>query len=229
MSNIAIITARGGSKRIPGKNIKAFRGKPIIAYSIEVAQKSGLFDMIMVSTDDPQIAEVAKQYGASVPFFRSHSTADDFSTTAEVMIEVFNELKVRRQFYQFACCIYPTAPFISTENLQSGYRRLTEQKHITVFPVSRFSYSIYRALKINDSGKVEMVWPENLNSRSQDLPAAFHDAGQFYWMDVDKFLKEQKLFTSDSGTIVLSDMEVQDIDTDLDWKMAELKHTLLYP
>jgi pseudaminic acid cytidylyltransferase len=226
MSNVAIIIARGGSKRIPRKNIKEFKGKPIIAYSIETALTSGLFDYVMVSTEDNEIADIAIKYGAEVPFIRSKKNADDFSGTADVILEVLNDLnKVNKQF-ENVCCIYPTAPFISVKTLSDAYEILIKNKFDTVFPICSFSYPIQRALKVNSS-KVEMIWPENLNKRSQDLKPCYHDAGQFYWMNVLVFSNEKKMFTSNSGSIVLNELQVQDIDNETDWKLAELKHTLL--
>jgi pseudaminic acid cytidylyltransferase len=226
MANVAIITARGGSKRIPGKNIKMFRGKPIIAYSIETALNSGLFDYVMVSTDDEEIANVAKKYGAQIPFIRSEKTSDDFTGTADVMIEVLNDLqKIGKQFDN-ACCIYPTAPFITIKTLTDAYDVLITKNFDNVFPVCQFSYPIQRSLEINDS-KTTMVWDENLNKRSQDLQPRYYDAGQFYWMNIPAFLKEKKVFTQNTGSIILNELQVQDIDNDMDWKIAELKHALL--
>ena len=228
MANVAIITARGGSKRIPRKNIKLFRGKPIIAYSIETALNSGLFDYVMVSTDDAEIAALAKQFGAQVPFIRSKQKADDYTGTADVALEVLNELqKIGKQF-ENACCIYPTAPFISKETLNESYQLLIEKKMDSVFPVCAFSYPIQRALEINDS-KTTMVNPENLTKRSQDLQPRYHDAGQFYWMNVQAFLNKKKVFTENTGSIILNELQVQDIDSKTDWKLAELKHELLFP
>lgn len=228
MGNVAIITARGGSKRIPRKNIKLFRGKPMIAYSIETALNSRLFEMVMVSTDDNEIAEISKQYGAEVPFIRSKQTADDFTGTTDVMIEVINDLQKTVKQFDNACCIYPTAPFITKQTLEESYKLLIDEKFDSVFPVCAFSYPIQRALQINDS-KTSMVWEENLNKRSQDLPARYHDAGQFYWTNIQEFLKSKKLFTANSGSIILDELQVQDIDNETDWKLAELKHSLLFP
>lgn len=229
MSKVAIILARGGSKRIPRKNIKLFRGKPIIAYSIETALKSNLFDQVMVSTDDEEIAKLAIQHGAQVPFMRSKKNSDDTATTAEALGEVLVELrKTGRQFDQ-ACCIYPTAPFISSDSLNTAYKLLIDKKYDTVFPVCPFSYPIQRALKISSENKIEMIHPENELKRSQDLEGTYHDAGQFYWVNTEKFLASGKLFSSNSGSIVLNEMQVQDIDTETDWRLAELKYALLNP
>ncbi|MES2431381.1 MAG: pseudaminic acid cytidylyltransferase [Bacteroidota bacterium] len=227
MASIAIITARGGSKRIPRKNIKDFLGKPILAYSIETALTSGLFDQVIVSTDDHEIAATALKYGATVPFIRSLENSNDFAGTADVLIEVLEQLKKNGKAYEYACCIYPTAPFINPAVLKDGHTLLIEKKYDTVFPVCAFSYPILRSLSIKEEGKVEMNWPENLNKRSQDLIPAYHDAGQFYWVNVDRFIEKQKLFTDNSGALILNELQVQDIDTEIDWKIAELKYTLL--
>lgn len=226
MSNIAIITARGGSKRIPGKNIKDFHGKPIIAYSIETAVASGLFDMVMVSTDDEQIEEVSKNCGAEVPFLRSEKNANDHASTADVIVEVLEQLKGTGKQFEYACCIYPTASFITIKSLNDSLDLLKKNQFDSVFPVCSFSYPIQRALKMED-GKIGMIWPENLNKRSQDLPATYHDAGQFYWVNTASFLKQRQLFTSNSGAIILNETEVQDIDNESDWKLAEMKYALL--
>jgi len=228
MANVAIITARGGSKRIPRKNIKMFRGKPIIAYSIETALSSGLFDYVMVSTDDQEIAEVAKNYGAIVPFTRSPETANDYAGTSEVILEVLNDLKSLGKQFDLACCIYPTAPFITKQTLEESLNILIEKKFDTVFPVCPFSYPIQRALEITNS-KTSMLWPENIGKRSQDLSPRYYDAGQFYWMNVEAFQTHKKLFTENTGSIILSELQVQDIDHETDWKIAELKHILLFP
>lgn len=226
MKNLAIIPARGGSKRIPRKNIRDFLGKPIIAYSIETALESGLFDEVMVSTDDDEIAEVAEQYGAKVPFMRSKENADDFATTVEVLVEVLQTYKRHGEFFDNGCCIYATAPLVKPTFIDSGYEKLVDENFSTVFPVVDFSYPIQRSLKLDIKGKAEMYWPEHLESRSQDLPKAYHDAGQFYWFNVEELLKEKKLFGKNSGTIVLPNSIVQDIDTEEDWKLAELKAKL---
>ncbi|MBC5773611.1 pseudaminic acid cytidylyltransferase [Pontibacter sp. KCTC 32443] len=227
MKSIAIIPARGGSKRIPRKNIKCFLGKPIIAYSIQAALESGLFDEVMVSTDDPEIAAVAKQYGATVPFMRSSDNADDYATTAAVITEVLQNYAAQGTQFDVGCCIYPTAPLIKLSALSEGYQQLQTQNFDTVFPVLKYSYPIWRSLKM-EAGKVALNWPEHLNSRSQDLPAAYHDAGQFYWFRTDRFLSSQKLFTDNSGAVELEELEVQDVDNETDWKLAELKYKLIH-
>jgi pseudaminic acid cytidylyltransferase len=228
MANVAIITARGGSKRIPRKNIKLFRGKPIIAYSIETAINSGLFDYVMVSTDDDEIAEIAIKYGAEIPFKRSKQNSDDYTGTADVMLEVLTELNKTGKKFTNACCMYPTAPFISVESLKEAYSLLIERKYNSVFPICPFSFPIQRALEINNS-LMKMVHPENLNTRSQDLVPRYHDAGQFYWINIEQFFKEKKILTNNTGSIILSELQVQDIDNEIDWKLAELKHQLLFP
>ncbi|WP_276496161.1 pseudaminic acid cytidylyltransferase [Pontibacter litorisediminis] len=227
MSRLAIIPARGGSKRIPRKNIRNFLGRPILAYSIEAALSSGLFEEVMVSTDDEEIAQVARERGASVPFLRGTEASTDFATTAQVLEEVLSKYKERGKSFHEACCLYPTAPFITGDTLRKGYSMLTEDGFDTVFPVLRYSYPIWRSLKV-EHGKAVLNWPEHLNSRSQDLPAAFHDAGQFYWFRVDRFLESKRLFTPNSGVVELSELEAQDIDSETDWKLAELKFKLLH-
>lgn len=226
MANVAIITARGGSKRIPRKNIKGFLGKPIIAYSIETALKSGLFDYVMVSTDDEEIAEVAKKYGAHVPFIRSKQTADDFSTTADVITEVLNDLKGIGKQFENACCIYPTAPFITKQTLNEAYNLLINKNFESVFPVCSFSHPIQRALEITDY-KIKMIWPDNLNKRSQDLSSAYYDAGQFYWLNTVSFLANKNIYSDNSGSIILNELQTQDIDNLIDWELAQLKFKLI--
>ena len=224
--SLAIIPARGGSKRIPRKNIKDFLGKPIIAYAIETALNCGLFSDVMVSTDDPEIAEIAKNYGAAVPFLRSKNNADDFASTVDVIKEVEREYIARFSLvFNKICCIYPTAPLIKPEHLRAGMLLLIESDFDAVFPVVPFSYPIWRGLEVTD-GRVKMVWPENQNVRSQDLKPVYHDAGQWYWYNPTKIT--DSLFTSNTASIILSEEEVQDIDTPSDWLMAEMKYKLLY-
>ncbi|NMC99426.1 MAG: pseudaminic acid cytidylyltransferase [Bacteroidales bacterium] len=223
--NIAIIPARGGSKRIPHKNIKPFLGKPIIAYSIEAAQKSGLFSELMVSTDDKEIAEMAKKYGATVPFFRSPQTANDFATIGEVIEEVLLNYQKQGKMFENVCCLLATAPFINTKRLMEAYDLMLEKKYDSVFPIVRFSYPIQRALRLSD-GNVSMFQPENFAKRSQDLEPAYHDSGQFYWMKVEEFMKQKRFFSKNSGAIILPETEVQDIDSEEDWKLAEWKYKM---
>lgn len=227
MTDICIIPARGGSKRIPRKNIKDFVGKPIIAYSIEAALTSGLFDEVMVSTDDAEIAKIAEKFGAKVPFFRSGKNADDHSTTSDVIEEVLMEYSKQGGKFTKACCIYPTAPFVTIGSLEEGKSILIDSGADTVFPIVKFGYPVWRGLRKEGNGTVEMIWKEHLKSRSQDLEEVFHDAGQWYWFDVERFLLNKKLFTDNTKAIELSPLEVQDIDNLHDWHLAELKYGYL--
>ncbi len=223
---LAIITARGGSKRIPGKNIKPFLGIPIIEYSIKAAKNARCFDEVMVSTDDQKIGELASSLGAKIPFKRSLETSNDHATTAEVIAEVLNEYKKIGREFKYCCCIYPTAPFITNDKLRAAYEKLTTSGADSVVPVVRFGFPILRSFKIED-GLVKMNWPEYMNSRSQDLPAAFHDCGQFYFIKVENFLKHKTLFTDFTVPFEMPESEVQDIDNEEDWKVAEIKYTFL--
>jgi pseudaminic acid cytidylyltransferase len=226
MRNLAIIPARGGSKRIPRKNIKLFLGKPIIAYSIEVAISSGLFDEVMVSTEDLEIASIAKKYGATVPFIRTSKTSNDFATTFDVIQEVLQEYGLLNEKFDFACCIYACAPFISIDILTSSFNLLKEQKFDSVFPIMPFGFPIQRALK-QEGNKVSFFNPEFSLTRSQDLEKSYHDAGQFYWMNTEVCVEKKQIQTDNSGSIILSELEGQDIDNEVDWKLAELKYELL--
>ena len=226
MANLAIIPARGGSKRIPKKNIKPFLGKPIIAYSIEAALKSNLFDEVMVSTDDEEIAKIALDYGAKAPFLRSQDNANDYAVLADVVEEVVVNYSKENKEFNHICCILPTAPFVSSNKIIEAYNKLTKGNFDSVFPVSEFSFPIQRSLKI-EGNKIKMVWSEYLNSRSQDLESRYHDSGQFYWLKGSSFLIDKKLFADNSGAIVISELHAQDIDTDTDWKLAEIKYKLM--
>lgn len=223
MRSLAIITARGGSKRIPRKNIRPFYGKPIMAYAIEAALRSGLFSDVMVSTDDEEIAAIAKQYGASVPFLRSNETANDYATTADVLVEVLAEYGNRNLTFDTACCIYPTAPFVTAEKLKNAFRQLQEHKADVVFPVVKFGASIWRSLKKEDNGRLKFNWPENAIKRSQDLADAYYDCGQFYFFSVPAFLQQKSLLTDNTVGLPVTEMEAQDIDNEDDWQMAEFK------
>lgn len=227
-NKLAIIPARGGSKRIPRKNIKDFLGKPIISYSIEAAISSGLFDEVMVSTDDDEIKEISIRHGAKVPFLRSAKNSTDFATTLNVIEEVVTEYNNRGRTFGIGCCLYPTAPFITLQKLNEAHELLISNRFDSVFPVLRFSAPIQRSLRLGANKKVEMFYPEHLHSRSQDLEPAFHDAGQYYWVNIKPVLEKQKLWTDNSGGIEIGEMEGQDIDTLEDWTMAELKYKLLY-
>lgn len=226
-STLAIITARGGSKRIPRKNVKEFCGKPILAYSIEAAKQAGIFDEIMVSTDDAEIAEIAKKYGADVPFFRSEATSNDFATTADVLTEVLAEYEKRGKTFTHICCIYPTAPFVSGEKLERAMQQLVEKQADSVVPVVRFSFPPQRCV-IEKDGKLVPKWEEYMNCRSQDLEPFYHDCGQFYCLKVERFLAERKMFMSNTLPIFMEETEVQDIDTEQDWKIAEMKYRILH-
>lgn len=220
--NIAIITARGGSKRIPKKNIKPFCGKPILAYSIEAALEAGCFDRVMVSTDSEEIGEIAKECGAEVPFMRSERTADDFATTADVLLEVLGEYGKRGEEFERMACIYPTAPFVTGGRLRSAMEMLDGDGTRMVMPVVAFSYPPQRGYVMRGNG-IEMKWKENYPKRSQDLEKMYHDAGQFYCYRVDEYLKAGGVILEGVCPIVLEELEVQDIDSETDWKLAELK------
>ena len=226
MANLCIIPARGGSKRIPKKNIKLFLGKPIIAYSIKAALNSKLFDEVMVSTDDKEIAKIAIQYGAKVPFMRSEKTANDFATTFDVIFEVLKDYDLLNKKFNYSCCIYPCAPFVTKEKLTASFEILQQNNFDSVFPIIPFGFPIQRALKQKDL-KVSFFYPEFEVTRSQDLEKSFHDAGQFYWLKTSTCLKKNKIVTNNSGSIILSELEGQDIDNEVDWKLAELKYEIL--
>lgn len=224
MKSLAMITARGGSKRIPGKNKKEFCGKPILAYSIEAALESGAFDEVMVSTDDEEIAVLAQRYGAGVPFRRSDRTAGDYATTDEVIAEVLEEYRKRGQEPESFCCIYPTAPFLTPSRLKEAMELLKE--HESVLPVTVFSYPPQRGFVVRD-GCVARWMPQYETARSQDLDKIYHDAGQFYACRTEAFLRGMTTDVADMVPLVLPESEVQDIDTPEDWKLAEQKFLLL--
>lgn len=226
MKMLAIITARGGSKRIPRKNIKEFCGKPILAYSIEAALGTGLFDTVMVSTEDEEIAQVAREYGAQVPFYRSAATADDFATTNDVLLEVLEEYEKRGEHFDMACCIYPTAPFITADKIKSAVEKLQASDADTLIPVVAFSYPPQRAM-IEVEGRLVFEYPQYLDSRSQDLTPHYHDAGQFYVFRTEAFRKNKKLMVGNIIPFALSEKEVQDIDNQTDWELAEMKYHLM--
>lgn len=218
---VAIIPARGGSKRIPNKNIKLFAGQPIISYSIRVAQESGLFDRVIVSTDSLEIAAIAREYGAEVPFFRPAELANDFAGTDEVICHAIEWLAKEGKQPEFICCIYATAPFIQACYLKQGYDKFASSGATSVFSITTYRYPIYRSLKITEKGHIEMIWPEYTNFRSQDLPEAYHDAGQFYWVNASKFMQGKAILAKDSLPVILPRYLVQDIDTMEDWDTAE--------
>ena len=221
MRRLAIITARGGSKRIPRKNIKEFCGKPIIAYSIEAALESGAFDEVMVSTDDKEIAGVALAYGAKVPFYRSEATSNDYATTNDVLAEVLGEYEKRGEKFDAFCCMYPTAPFLKAERLKTAMELLESSDADKVFPVVAFSFPPQRAVVVRE-GRLEFQYPEYMYARSQDLEKQYHDAGQFYCFKTAAFF-EHEFWTGKILPLELSELEVQDIDNEVDWKIAEMK------
>ena len=223
---IAIIPARGGSKRIPRKNIKDFYGKPLIAYSIEVAKESKLFDKILVTTDDEEIASIAKKYGADVPFIRPKELADDFSGTADVVKHALEWLKSKGEVFEFACTIYATAPLLQEKYLINGYEKLKSSTAINAFSVTTMPFPIQRAFKIDAEGRCEMFSPEHYMARSQDLEEAYQDAGQFYWTKPGQ-PSDCIMFGKDSIPIVLPRYLVQDIDTEEDWKRAEIMYKVI--
>lgn len=225
--NIAIITARGGSKRIPRKNIKDFLGKPIIYYSIKAALESKIFETVMVSTDDEEIAELSVKYGAEVPFLRSAVTSNDLATTEDVIKEVILEYQKIGKKFDCICCIYPTAPFVTGEKIRQAMDALWSSIADSIIPVVKFSYPPQRSIVIRNK-KVTMKYPEFIETRSQDLEQWYHDCGQFYCVKTHAFLKYEELLTDNSIPFLISDLEVQDIDTEEDWKLAEMKYMMLH-
>ncbi len=223
---VAIIPARGGSKRIPRKNIKDFFGKPLIAYSIETALKSNLFDKVIVSTDDEEIATIAKQYGAEVPFIRSKELADDFTTTQPVVDNVLDYLKSVDEYYDYYCTIYATAPLLTIQYLIKGFDDLKNSDAVNSFSVTSMPFPIQRTFKVNKNNRCEMFTPEYHSFRSQDLEEAYQDAGQFYWTKMTK-TSDDIMFGKDSIPIILQRHLVQDIDTLEDWKRAEFMYQIL--
>lgn len=219
--NVAIIPARGGSKRIPRKNIKAFCGKPMIAWSIEAAKASGCFDRIIVSTDDDEIAAVAREYGAETPFVRSVELSNDYAGTLPVIRHAVEWLEEHDTTVDKACCLYATAPFVIAHDLKQGLDILLQQGCDYAFSVTSFVFPIQRAVRVSEAGRVEMFQPEHFNSRSQDLEEAYHDAGQFYWGKASAWKQETPLFSKQSATVILPRERVQDIDTPEDWARAE--------
>jgi len=223
---IAIIPARGGSKRIPKKNIKIFHGKPLIAYSIETALKSDLFQKVIVSTDCKEIANISKKYGAQVPFLRPKELSDDFTGSGEAVDYTINRLKEQGEEYKYVCTIYATAPFLTTFYLKKGYEKIIKDTVLQAFSCASMPYPVQRTFKINQNGRCEMFWPEYFDRRSQDLEEAYHDAGQFYWTNIT-FISNKKGFNEDMIPIVMPRHLVQDIDTMEDWVNAELKYKIL--
>ena len=218
---LAVIPARGGSKRIPRKNIKLFCGKPMIAWSIEAAEQSGCFDNIIVSTDDAEIAEVARQCGAQVPFMRPAELSDDHTGTTAVMAHAIEQLAEQGQPSEQVCCLYATAPFVGADDLRRGLSVLTVTGSDYAFSVTSYVFPIQRAIRITSAGRVDMFAPEHFNTRSQDLEEAYHDAGQFYWGRADAWLQRQMIFSPAAAPVILPRQRVQDIDTPEDWTRAE--------
>lgn len=224
---IAIITARGGSKRIPRKNIKDFLGQPIIKYAIDAALESKIFDTIMVSTDDEEIAGVARQCGADVPFMRSKETSNDSAGTADVLLEViYQYLKMNIKFDNL-CCIYPCVPFLNGSTLVNAFSVFTGNNVDALMPVVRYSYPIQRSLRLNNNGLLEYQHPEYIKSRTQDLEPAYHDVGMFYIIKTEVLLKEKSLVPPKTIAFVINELEAQDIDTPDDWAIAELKYKVI--
>lgn len=226
MSAIAIIPARGGSKRIPRKNIRLFSGRPIIEFAIGSALQSGLFNEVMVSTEDDEVAAFAGAAGASVPFRRSQETAGDQASTVDVLLEVLAAYDRRGRQFDYGCCIYPTAPFVTVELLRECWELMVEQDFDAVFPVLRYSYPVQRSLRIQQ-GRAVMTWPEHYAARSQDLEPLYHDAGQFYCFRVRALRDKERLFTDNAGAVVISELSAHDIDTPEDWAVAEFKYRYL--
>jgi len=221
---IAIIPARGGSKRIPKKNIKLFAGEPIIAYSIRTAIDSGLFDRVIVSTEDRDIAEVAQIFGAEVPFLRPESLADDYTGTNAVVKHATEWVNTQCTPVDYVCCIYPTAPFLQVKYLHEAFVMLTNSGRSFVFSAAEYPFPIQRAIRISAAGGVEPICPECINKRSQDLEKVYHDAGQFYWGTAKAFLHDEATFSDNSLPIILPRSMVHDIDELEDWKRAELMY-----
>jgi len=225
---MAVIPARGGSKRIPHKNIRSFCGKPIIAYSIEAALQSECFDHVMVSTDNGEIAEIARSYGAEIPFLRPSELADDHVGTLPVISQAIEWYQKQGENPEWICCIYATAPFIRAVDLCRGWQILQDRSAEYAFSVTTFPFPIQRAVKITSTGRLEMFYPEHFNSRSQDLEEAYHDAGQFYWGKSSAFLAQVPLFSEAAVPVLLPRSLVQDIDTPEDWERAELMFKAWY-
>jgi len=225
--NICVVPARGGSKRVPRKNIKAFNGKPIIAYSIEAALESSCFDQVIVSTDDNEIAEVAKMYGAKVPFIRPDELSNDYVGTIPVVKHTIEWLENHNQTIDNVCCLYATAPFIQSQTILKSFQQLQESKTDYCFSVTSFAFPIQRSIRITQDGKVNMFYPENFSARSQDLEEAYYDAGQFYWGKAKAFKDELTIFSEAASPYILPRYLVQDIDTTEDWIRAEAMHRVL--
>jgi N-acylneuraminate cytidylyltransferase len=221
---IAVIPARGGSKRIPRKNIRMFCGKPIIAYSISAAQQTGLFDQVVVSTDDDEIASVAREFGATTPFVRPKELADDFTGTNAVVKHAVAWFNAQSNDVTHACCLYATAPLLQARFITEGYEALSRSNAAFAFSVTSYAFPIQRALRVTPEGRVDAIYPEHRMTRSQDLEHAYHDAGQFYWGTARAFLEDLPVFAPHSIGVILPRHLVQDIDTLEDWDQAELMY-----
>jgi N-acylneuraminate cytidylyltransferase len=226
MKSVAIITARGGSKRIPRKNIKPFLGRPILEYSIEAALQADMFHEVMVSTDDEEIAQVARRAGAKVPFMRSDKMSNDYATTADVIAEVIDSYERIGMSFDYACCIYPTAPFITANAIKTAMMLLEQQNADSVIPVVKYSFPPQRGVIITN-GRLAPKYPENMTKRSQDLEPMYHDCGQFYCLNVDSFKAQKAIWMENVVPFIQDEMNVQDIDTTEDWVIAEMKYKLL--
>jgi N-acylneuraminate cytidylyltransferase len=225
--NVAIIPARGGSKRIPRKNIREFCGKPMIVWSIEAALHSGVFDRVIVSTDDEETAQIAMKHGADVPFRRPHELANDHAGTLPVIRHAVEWMVDRGCAFDHACCIYATAPLLDLKYLREAFDLLKSTPQTDfVFAATRFEFPIFRALKLGSGNQASLFWPEYETARSQDLPAAYHDAGQFYWGTKNAWLEKERILSSTTRAVILPNSLVQDIDTPEDWEHAELKFKL---
>jgi pseudaminic acid cytidylyltransferase len=221
--NLALIPARGGSKRIPNKNTRLFLGKPIIAYSIENALNTGLFEEVMVSTDNSSIAQIAADFGAKVPFLRSRETSGDFAILADVIREVILTYQKDGVYFDNVCCILATAPLINPGEIRKAYDLLISSEFISVYPVVKFSFPIMRSLEMEMNGSLKMKWPEYSTARSQDIPPAYHDSGSFYWHRTDLWMDGKRY----AGGIIKEEITVQDIDTEQDWLLAEMKYKII--
>jgi N-acylneuraminate cytidylyltransferase len=224
---LCVIPARGGSKRIPKKNTKTFLGQPIIAYSIKAALSSGCFDRVVVSTDDNEIAQIANKYGAETPFRRPDELANDYTATLPVIQHAIEMIEIEGVKISEVCCLYATAPFVQSQAIQKAYQQMKATSSDYCFSVTRYAFPIQRSIKITEQQRVEMLYPEHLNARSQDLEETYHDAGQFYWGKVEAFKQLKPIFSEDSSPFILDNHLVQDIDTLEDWKRAEVMYQVL--
>jgi pseudaminic acid cytidylyltransferase len=224
MKKIAIIPARGGSKRIPRKNIKVFFGKPVIAYAIELAKQSNLFDCVMVSTDDEEIKEIAQRYGAEVPFLRDERNATDGASTFDVLEEVLNWYKDQEQKFDYGCCIYPVTPLLKVTSLKTGFEKLKKGNFDSVIPIAAYSHPIQRALFSDKDGKVQIKDQDSFKQNTQDLPTYYHDTGQFYWFNSSVCMMKKELLTDNSTSIILPHDQFQDVDNTEDWELMHLKY-----